>query len=401
MSLKHWVRLPIRNYKLVFADPTYSNLFVLSVAISLLSSMLGPVFPIWIVRELHESASSVFFILAGIGLGGAALNLLIGHLSDRIGKRKLIIQISLALSAIKALLYAFFPYPWVVIGASCLTQFSNSALIFAILDEKIKRNGHEDITGIITSTVRSAVSIGFIFGPWLGITIAALVSFKHFFFVYGLLYIALFLATRYSLHDESTVAKINQQFRRGKGNFVLITTISISIIALFSGSSSSGPLLALSTSKLASTWYVAAVFGVGPVFEIVVFPLVGMINDRIGPFMTIMVGAVAEILYFLMLYSTKNVIIILIVQIFGTFYTAVIFTSLMIYVQKLFPERIGFSSSLFFSSTSISSVIGQLLLGSVLLRGGFNSGFLVLGSLAALGLCTIFLTHYISKSVVC
>src|SRR5437763_14426471 len=167
--------------------------------------MFISIFPLWILNEVGESISSVFFILSIIGIVSALLNVFIGHITDLIGRRKLVIETGIILSALRAFLFCFFPYVGVIIGFSWITQIANGSLLFAILRDKIKSNGHITEQGIITSTVRTSISVGFIFGPWLGISLITLISFKMFFLIYGTAYLLLFLYVKFFLKDHSKI----------------------------------------------------------------------------------------------------------------------------------------------------------------------------------------------------
>lgn len=142
-------------------------------------------------------------------------------------------------------------------------------------------------------------------------------------------------------------------------------------------------------NELFVPWAISAVIGIGPIVEIVVFPLIGMLNDRIGTKETLLLGGITGVIYFILLSFNTNLFLLLLIQIFGTLYTAVLYISLMIYVQDTFKERTGFASSFFFSGMSLSMIIGNAILGSVLLKWGYNVGFLLLAGLTMLGVMAI------------
>ena len=398
--IKTWLKNSIDGYSHVFTNNEYLRLFILSMLTSLFAAMSAPIFPLWLVLEVGVSASSVFFILAISGLGTSVINLYIGHLTDIIGKRKLIVEISFFLLSVRGFLYYFFPYVGVVIGASWLTQISNTSIIFAMLTEAIEHNNDENKQGLIISTVRTAVSIGYIIGPWLGITIANYSSYSLFFLIFGVANLFLLWFTKkflkYSKIAENK--KIKGSFPINRSNIGFVLGSSLLIILLFSGSLTSGPLLALYVDELSIAWAVAAVFGVGPIFEIIVFPLVGVLSDKIGTIKTIILGAIGEVLYFLLLTMVDNIYGILLIQIFGTFYTAVLFTSVMIFVQdKIGGKQLGFSSSLYFSSMTVAGIVSNALLGSILKVWAYKIGFVLLAVMACAGLIVIISMLYFRK----
>lgn len=387
------------GYIKIFQNKDYKKLFLINIFMTVLASMLAPVFPLWIMEVVDVSPSFVFFMLGAIGIGSSIVNIFIGHLTDLIGKRKLIIEVKIALQCLRALLFSFFPYTTVIIVASCLTQFSSSSLIFAVLADKIKDNNDEKNKGSINSTIRAGISLGYIVGPFIGISIVSLVSYYYFFIIYALLNIGLLIAIHFFINDSNKLKvkkndkdkNNNIEKRRNYIGFILITLLPI---FLFIGCQTNSTLLSLYVDSIAGKWMLALIFGVGPLFEIITFPIVGVLTDKFGTSKTVFLGILGEILYFIMLAMTTKIWIVIIVQIFSSFYVAVIFSSLMMYVQDQFKNRIGFSSSLYFSSMGISGTVGNILMGSTIMAKGYNTSFLILAVITSLGLLTFFILEY-------
>ncbi|WP_346015064.1 MFS transporter [Metabacillus halosaccharovorans] len=377
------------GYNIVFQNKDYASLFVINFFLTVCTSMLVPVFPLWIINVVKVSPATVFYILAAIGIGSSILNIVIGYISDLIGKRKLIMEVKLILACIRALLYSFFPYVPIIIATSWLTQLSSGSLTFAILADKINKNNDIKDKGTITSTIRTGVSLGFIFGPAIGTFIISIVPYEKFFLIYAGMNLLLLIAFHYLIEDNKS-AKIKRK-KNPKPINVSISQIRFCLIMLlpillFLGSQANGPLLSLYVESISNEWMLALVFGIGPLFELIAFPLIGKMTDKIGITKIIFLGIIGEILYFGMLSFSSNVWIILLIQIFGCFYIAVIFSSLMIYIQDKFMGLEGFSSSLYYSCISISGALGNIILGSTMLKKSYQFGFITLGAIALCGL---------------
>ena len=183
-----------------------------------------------------------------------------------------------------------------------------------------------------------------------------------FFLIYGTAYLLLFLYVKFFLKDHS---KIDNKSTKEKSkvvnrkNTLKILTTSLIFVLLFTGSSANGSLLTLYADDLFSSWAIAAVISIGPIFEIIVLPLIGMVNDRIGTKKTMQLGGIGGVIYFCLLAINNDFYLLLFVQIFGTLYSAMLFTSLMIYIQETFKDRVGFASSVYFSGMSISTIAGR------------------------------------------
>ncbi|MGW5955899.1 MFS transporter [Bacillus mycoides] len=377
------------GYITVFKNKFYRRLFLINLFMTILNSMMIPVFPLWILKVVNLSPASIFFILGITGIGSSILNIFIGYLTDIIGKRKLMLELKLALSCLRGLLFSFFPFTPIIIVTNCVTQLSSGSLIFAILADKIKDNNDEENKGLISSTIRAGVSLGFIFGPFIGTLIVSLVTYYYFFIIFSFLNLLLLVATHYCINDtnkKKTLTNNKDRCKRDKNKQpIKLFLITFLPICLFIGNQTSGTLLSLLVNSISNQWMLAIIFGIGPLFEIIAFPLVGSLTDKWGTSKAVLSGILCEILYFTVLGVTNNIWIVLVVQVLGAFYVAVIFNSLMLYIQERFENRIGFSSSLYFSSISISSTIGNVLIGSLMLNMSYSFGFLVLGITTTLG----------------
>lgn len=404
----------LRGYSYIFNNVEYANIFSLSFATSFLSAMLIPVFPLWVAKDIKVPLPSMFFLFAILGVCGAILNAVVGMVSDRIGRRKIFIEVALVLAAFRGLMYSFFPYVFIIIIMSSLTQISMGALPFAALNKKIEQKRHKRLKGLITASVRTSVSLGYVLGPFVGILLIINISFKMFFLIYGLAYFILFLIVKFNVlnmlyprtnqvsnlskPDELDKAKSCTQDviiaperktivpKPNKSNILAIIFSVASVIFLFAGNLTCNSLLTIYVDETFSRLAIAIVFGVGPVLEVFVFPLVGRLNDKFGVVKMVFIGAVSEIIYFALLAYVHNVYLIVLVQGFGTFYIAVLFSGAMMYIQNQIKQSIGFSSSVYFSAISIAKVIGNTLLGAMFIKYSYKECFLVLAFMTFIGL---------------
>jgi SET family sugar efflux transporter-like MFS transporter len=364
---------------------------------SCLLAIYIPVFPLWVAKEIRLPISTVFFIVSVLGIFSAVANIYIGHLTDRIGKRKLVLQIGIFMQAVRAVLFALFPSIVVVFCTSWVTQISNGSLPMAMLSDKIKEHDHLQKEGIILATMRISVSAGYILGPPLGIMLLEFISFKAFFILFAACYLILGLYIGMFLQDGVAL-------QRQKKESLVTVNLSLTVMALilfvllFTGNIVNVSLVTLYINSTFGMLAIALVLSIGPLFELVVFPLVGLLNDKLGIYRTLLLGAAGEFIYFVLMSLGANYYFLLAIQVFGTFYTAVLFTSLMMYVQNLFKDRPGFSSSLYFSGISLSIILGNAALGTVLLKWGYDKAFLLLAGMAFLAFFLLITQHFfISK----
>jgi SET family sugar efflux transporter-like MFS transporter len=393
-----WTQL-VQGLTVVISEPDYRTIYIFTGLNALLSAMMRPILPLWIVHGLKISSSSVFFVLSAIGAVGMVTNLMLGHVSDILKRRKSLIELGVVLVAVRGFLFATVPSLASAIIGSVL-KVSTTGLGFAALRDKMVNRDDIEREGIVIATVRTSASFGYMVGPVVAISLVSLLSFRGFFYLYGAIsllalgYVHVYFQEKSPSQKTSALNDSQQHGSAIESGVFTVVVVAILVVLLLAGSNTSGSLLALYVDKKYSHWAVAAVFGVGPVFEMGVFPVVGMMNDRLGTQKMVLLGILGELIYFFALYFSRSLLALLVVQVFGTFYTAVLYSTLMTYVQNLFRHRAGFSSSLFFSLGSLSSVIGNLLIGSAVAQGSYRTGFLVLEGATIVALLIWFAYRY-------
>lgn len=395
-----FIRKTFQGYRWIAKNKDYRSIFLINFGMSFLLAMYIPVFPLWVTRAVQLPISTVFFVVSLLGLFSAVANIYIGHLTDRIGKRKLVLQIGILLQALRAILFALFPNIWVIFCTSWVTQISNGSLPMAILSDKIKGHGDEKKEGIILATMRISVSAGYIAGPPLGMLMLQFISFSMFFKIFSACYLILGLYIGLCLRDTGTLRRQKKESLLSVKLSVMLVTLTLFIL-LFTGNIVNVSLVTLYINDTFGMLAIALVLSIGPLFELAVFPLVGLMNDRIGIYRTLLLGAAGEVIYFILMSLRPSYAVLIVIQVFGTFYTAVLFTSLMLYVQNLYRGRPGFSSSLYFSGISLSIILGNAGLGTVLMKWGYDKAFLLLAALACTGCFLLILQNKFSvKSIV-
>ncbi|MFB5759254.1 MFS transporter [Paenibacillus medicaginis] len=384
-----------KSFSIIFSNKDYVYLSLINVLQGLLSAIIVPVFPLWVMNEVHVSVSHVFYLLSVIGLGNAVINTFVGSLSDKLGKRKLFFELSMCLSIIRNVLYAFFPYITVIIIASWITQLSASGITFAILDDKIKANGDENHSGIINSIIRGAISVGFILGPWVGTMLISIMSYRTFFILYAMCYLLLLLLIRYLIHDSTKITPKKEVIKNKKKESIRIRSVYLTVgviiftVLIYAGIQSINPLLTLYVNERYETWVIGALLGFSVVFEIPFFIIVGKMVDKIGTERTLYIGIISEILYFALLSISTNIYVLFALQILGAFHTVILFISVMIYIQSLFEGKTAFSTSMFFSILMVTGTLSNGLIGLVL-HSGYSKVFLLF-AFCSLGGLTILL----------
>lgn len=121
-------------------------------------------------------------------------------------------------------------------------------------------------------------------------------------------------------------------------------------------------------------------FGLSAGFEIIFLILVGYLSSLIGERHTIITGALAGIVYFVIMASTTSLTVLFFAQIIYAFFISTLFGVGMTYVQGLIPSRVGLGGSLYMNAMQIGSLIG-------LVAPLFVAGYTPAVFLAPAGLC--------------
>ncbi|NGP45181.1 MFS transporter [Bacillaceae bacterium SIJ1] len=373
---------------LTFRQSDYRSLFIINGVLALQTAMLVPIYPLWIMEEMNTSVTTVFFLLSIIGVGTALLNMAVGHFADRLGQRKALVELTVLLGVLRTVLFAFFPNVWVLLIVSSLTQISNGGITFAILKERIQKHQHGHMEGLLTSTVRMSVSVGYIIGPAIGVFLASAFSFQMFFFISAFLYVILFFLSRVMLTEPAKKQpEHTEKTKTAKGQWMFVVLGFSLVILLFSGNIAVDTLLSVHIDRSYAPWVLAAVFAVSPLFELLAFPLAGWASDRFGLRITLLYGTIVGIVYFSIFFFFTSLPVLFLNQILGAVYTACLFTSLMLFIQQLFRHRLAFSSSMYFSAISLASILSNSLMGSALAGSQLTTGFLLLSGVTFVGLC--------------
>ena len=172
------------------------------------------------------------------------------------------------------------------------------------------------------------------------------------------------------------------------------------IVLLVAGNLSSSPLLVLELHNYASAKEIGIIFGAGPLFEVIAFPIIGHLNDKYGTYKTLLAGSIIGAIYFYLLSLSVNFYFVIACQISGTLYVATLFSTLMIYIQKVLGGKSGFSSSFYFSAVSLAGVFCNALLGTALAKFNYSVGFLILGLVTCSGIALLLLARKFAPSFV-
>jgi MFS family permease len=386
-----------------FRYKEFAVLSVIAVVQGALAGAIAPVFPLWLRDHFDTSLQDIFYIVALIGLGSSIANIAIGRTTDKLGKRKTIFIIMLSLCAVRNYLFAFFPNMILVIATLWVTQLSTSAVIFSILNDKIKKEDAakklELTPEYINTIIRISVSVGFSIGAPLGLAIVSAASYQWFYLWYGTMYIFAIALVFFLIKDDGIIPKKERQKQPLKSiisNFNMALLIFVMLFFLFSGNQSMNTIFSLFVTDTYTLNMLGILVAYSVAFEIPFFLVAAKLIERFGSYKVMLLAAVVCAAYFVLLMLSTHLAILFVAQILGAFVTSLMFLSTMTYVQGLFKEQVGFANFFYFTSVMMVAILGNALVGRLMVFG-FSTVFGILASFVAASIVvSYFVNRYVS-----
>lgn len=239
--------------------------------------------------------------------------------------------------------------------------------LYAALYDVMTRDG-EAQPQRVTTTIRTAWSFGFVFGPLLGSALATVVGIRAAFLVAAALYLLCLVPLQRltiavpAQHDRGAEDSAPSTSRAPR---LLLAFTALCALVLCGQTFRNAYLpLHITTHLGGSMAAVSTLMAISPVVELVTLPLAGALADRVGLSWLIGTGlAIATVEYVIVAASTA-VWQLYLTQALDACVVAVVLGLGLTYAQRLSPQRPGLASSLLFSAFNLSGIVGGLL-GSV------------------------------------
>lgn len=348
-----------------FAYSDYNKLLIVVFIQGVLSGIIAPVFPLWLSDQYNFDMGELFYILALSGVGTAFLNLGAGRISDHLGNRKVYLQITVALAIVRSLIFAIAPNIWLVIIVNWFTQISTSAVVYSLVSDKIKSHPIDVKPGSINSYVRIIVAIGLALGQPLGLFIYGRISATGFFVTYSLGFtFLLVLASLWIKNEAQPPIKARKDVRKGSIAAVKVGfTICLSVCLIYCGNQSINTILVLRISEKFGSGSLGTMLSYTTCIETILYLFAGRFMDRFGINRTLFMGILCGCLYYALLAFASELYVFYILQALYAVQIALLFLSLMTFVQTIYHSEPGYANALFFSALMIASTTSNFYVG--------------------------------------
>ncbi len=111
----------------------------------------------------------------------------------------------------------------------------------------------------------------------------------------------------------------------------------------------------------APAWLQGAVISTQPVLELLLIPAMGVLADRCGAARLLVVGACAGIIGNVLFALGQSIFVLFLGQAFVSVLVASVLGLGVSVAQDLYPEGVGYASSVFFSGLGLSAALGGAL----------------------------------------
>jgi len=352
-----------------------------------------PLYPFF-AKSLGASVSLIGAIASSTGLTTVLLSIPIGSMSDRLGRKKIML-FGIACSALTPLLYSLASEPLhllparIIQGVAMGSTFSMGFIYVTEIAPKARR-------GIAQGLFLTSMGLGFTVGPLVGGMAAKTVGYSLAFYIGAGLaicgFVALLFVPEKRIDSTRSPRSPFEGFRglvgnprilaAGVANFfnsMIFSTIMIffPLYGISIGLDESQVGMGLTVRGLAST--------------VTRIP-VGMVISRLGMLNMMALGLGASAVMILSIPAFDALVLLSVILGLQGISYGIYLTSANIYVTEVAPEGMeGASMGVFSTFANISGIVSPIVLGAVAEAWGINTTFRVSFALAVVGLVILFI----------
>jgi SET family sugar efflux transporter-like MFS transporter len=346
----------------IWRRPEYRILYLGLLVTGVGSSCAMPLAALYLTNELHVPPSGVglFFL---VRLAGPAVSMGTGWLSDRVRDRLPLLRMFMAWLAAGWLLFGLATGLSSALTVSavflCFTGPVN-AQFFTAVDDRITGQDERQ-RSTITSTLRGGNALGYVLGPALGGYLATAFGLRSVFITAAVLYLLAILSTWWLRAVTAGRERVPQGRSGPVGLPLLVCGAGITLI-LSGDAMKQGYLPVFVVDQLGhSPSDYGMLMSVSAVVELAVFPLAGMLADRIGMAKVIGGALLVGVADYVLLAVSSHLWQLYVVQVLHVAVIVAMYGVGISYLQRISPHRPGLASSAFFAAQGIATPFGGLL----------------------------------------
>lgn len=373
------------------SDTRFFVLIALVGGFAIFSSTLSktPVLPLF-AEALHATSAEIGWIVMASTIPGVLVSYPAGVLSDRLGRRRLLIA-SLAVFATAPFLYLLIDAAWQLMAVRFYHGFA-TALFGTVASAAIAERYVADRATRL-SAYSSVTIVGRSIAPFLGGALISLASFDAVYIacaISGVIAFAagLLLKDRHTVHAPAARREL-PGFRSSlagvlkERGILLVSLIEAAQYLVFGAIEA---FLALYASSLGiPAWQIGIILGVQLVSIVFAKPLMGRLSDRIGRTTVIAPGLLIGAASVALLILAKGFIGLTLLSLaFGIGFATVTSSTAALVADLTQDGRFGASMGVLRTVMDVGQSIGPVLTGFVIAHLGYASAFGVLAGILVL-----------------
>lgn len=376
------------------SDTRFFVLIALVGGFAIFSSTLSktPVLPLF-AEALHATPAEIGWIVMASTIPGVLISYPAGVLSDRLGKRRLLIA-SLAVFATAPFLYLLIDAAWQLMAVRFYHGFA-TALFGTVASAAIAERYVADRAARL-STYSSVTVVGRSAAPFLGGALISLASFDAVYIacaISGAIAFAAGLLLRDG-HDTHTTRRELPGFRSSlagvlkERGILLVSLIEAAQYLVFGAIEA---FLALYASSLGiPAWQIGVILGVQLVSIVFAKPLMGRLSDRVGRTAVIAPGLLVGAASVALLILAKGFIGLALLSLaFGIGFAAVTSSTAALVADFTQDGCFGASMGVLRTVMDVGQSIGPVLTGFIIAHLGYPSAFGVLAGILVLAIALL------------
>jgi len=392
--------------------PSFLPLASATLMLGVAMSFTAPYLSLFGIERIAMTPLKLGLFMTLIAASGVAASTWAGKWSDRHGRRRPLLVAALIASALGFVcLCRVRDYTLLLLIGVAFLGAGGSAisLIFSFGRAAIPARDEAERT-FITATLRTLLSVAWVFGPPVGALVLAATGFSGLF---------LFAATSFTA-CAVIVARIKEPAERGRQGTAPLAGDAVSLMEMAALSELSMPIAvtqppARATVPLRMIWRpvlaltliglaanatiivlplymvlglggtrieVSIMLGLGAFLEIPMMLVLGARGSMLNKQRWLAAAAAVHLLYFVAVAAAGHVWTLIPMQALSAFVVAVTSCLGMTYIQDLQPDSPGASTALFFNAARVGSILSGVLSGVLVGSIGYKGTFLACACLA-------------------
>jgi SET family sugar efflux transporter-like MFS transporter len=392
--------------------PSFVPLAAATLMLGVAMSFTAPYLSLFGVEQAAMTPLMLGLFMTLIATSGVAVSAWAGKWSDRHGHHRTLLLAALIVTALGYLLLCFVrDYRFLLVIGVAFLGAGGSALSLVFSFGRAALPARDEAERVFaTATLRTLLSVAWVFGPSLGALVLAVANF-HGLFLFAAASFAGCAAIIWRMHEAPSGAlhSTPEHFAGDPASPLEVTTVTEPEIPVKPDlTHASAPSRLIWRSVLALTLVglaanatmivlplyivrglngtridVSIMLGLGALLEIPMMLALGARSATLDKLRWLAACCIVHVVYFVAMAAAGSINVLIPTQALSAFVVAVTSCLGMTYVQDLMPRSPGAATALFFNASRVGSILSGVLSGLLVASVGYKGTFLVCGCLAA------------------